>query len=225
MKWRSLILPAILTIAMASASALGYGMRPHIFLADVSPINLETAVPHEFGNWKELPNAGKAIVDPGVQRLIDEAYTQTVTRNYVDPDGYVVMLSLAYGRDQRGAQMAHRPDVCYPAQGFRVEPLQRDSIKTAFGSITTEHMLARQGARTEPVTFWFTVGDQALDDAMQRRLVSVRYGLKGLIPDGMLFRISSIDETPARAYQRQADFVQALTKSLDPAIRSRVTGL
>ena len=27
---------------------------------------------------------------------------------------------MAYGDDQRGGLQAHRPEVCYPAQGFKV---------------------------------------------------------------------------------------------------------
>jgi EpsI family protein len=37
---------------------------------------------------------------------------------YVNASGYRIMLSLAYGSDQRGALQAHKPEVRYPAQGF-----------------------------------------------------------------------------------------------------------
>lgn len=225
MKAQGLALPAVLLAAMLSASAVGYGMKPHTLLADVDAIDLERAVPQQFGEWTYVPEDTRAIIDPGVQKMIDSAYSQLVSRSYVDAHGYRVMLAIAYGRDQRGAQMAHLPNVCYPAQGFQVEPLVRDRIDTDFGAIAVDHMMARLGGRLEPVTFWLTEGDTALHSAMQRRMVAVRYGMKGLIPDGMLFRLSSIDAEQPHAYERQAAFVRDMVKALAPGARLRIAGL
>lgn len=56
-------------------------------------------------------------------------------------------------------------------------------------------------------------------------MVDLRYGLTGRIPDGMLFRVSSIDADEARAYQAQEQFVNQLLQSLSPAERKRLSGL
>ena len=89
-------------------------------------------------------------------------------------------------------------------------------IGTAFGSL---------GARQEPVTYWFTVGDKAVLNTTQKRLVDLRYGLTGRIPDGMLFRVSSIDQDPPRAYQMQNQFINQLLQTVPPADRKRLSGL
>jgi EpsI family protein len=75
------------------------------------------------------------------------------------------------------------------------------------------------------VTYWFTVGDKAVQGTTQKRLVDLRYGLTGRIPDGMLFRISSIDSDQTRAYEMQSHFVNQLLQSVSPAERKRLSGL
>ena len=47
--------------------------------------------------------------------------------------------------------------------------------------------------RNEPVTYWLTVGDQVITNKFDKRIAEIRLGLTGQIPDGLLFRVSSID--------------------------------
>jgi EpsI family protein len=75
------------------------------------------------------------------------------------------------------------------------------------------------------VTYWFTVGDKAVQGRLQKRLVDLRYGLTGQIPDGMLFRVSSIDSDQARANQLQDEFINQLLQAVSPADRKRLSGL
>lgn len=50
------------------------------------------------------------VVNPQTQELLDKLYSQILTRTYVNAKGYRIMLSLAYGSDQRGALQAHKID-------------------------------------------------------------------------------------------------------------------
>jgi EpsI family protein len=135
------------------------------------------------------------------------------------------MLSLAYGHDQRGSLQAHKPEICYPAQGFNIQNLAAGSLGTTFGEIPVRRLFGTLGARQEPVTYWFTVGDQAVMGTTQKKLVELRFGLTGRIPDGMLFRVSSIDGDQPRAYQVQEQFVNQLLQAVAPADRKRLSGL
>ena len=78
------------------------------------------AVPESFGDWIALTGQPAQVVNPQTKALLDSLYSQILTRTYVHKDGYRIMLSMAYGDDQRGGLQAHRPEVCYPAQGFKV---------------------------------------------------------------------------------------------------------
>ena len=211
---------------MLAASVGAIVARPGTKVSDERPaISLDTTIPREFGDWREAPQGIVQVVNPQTQELLDRLYSELVTRTYVDASGYRIMLSLAYGSDQRGALQAHKPEVCYPAQGFALVRNEAGVLATPFGEIPVRRLFTTLGARQEPVTYWFTVGDKAVQGRMQKRLVELSFGLTGRIPDGMLFRVSSIDQDQTRAYQLQAQFVNQLLQAVSPASRKRLSGL
>jgi len=188
---------------------------------------LETAVPSQFGEWRLLPDQGTQVLkDPGTEALLKTLYSQILTRTYVNKDGYRIMLSMAYGDDQRGGLQAHRPEVCYPAQGFKLLGQPQDGVlPTSFGNIEVRRLATNLGARNEPVTYWLTVGDRVIRNSIEKRLVEMRLSLTGQIPDGLLFRISSIDVDQARAFAMQEKFAADLMSAVPPDTRRQLSGL
>jgi len=216
----------VIAALMVAASAGAIALRPDKKVADLEPAtSLESMVPKQFGDWHEEPQRALQVVNPQTQQLLDKLYSQILTRVYVNKQGYRVMLSLAYGSDQRGSLQAHKPEVCYPAQGFTLHRNEPSQLTTPFGEIPTQRLFTSLGARQEPVTYWFTVGDKAVRGKLQKRLMDLRYGLTGRIPDGMLFRISSIDPDQMRANQMQDQFVNQLLQAVSPVERRRLSGL
>lgn len=218
---------AFLIAALMCAASVGAMVaRPSPKLSSATPgISLEKIIPKQFGDWSEEPQRFAQVVNPQTQELLDKIYTEVLSRTYVNPAGYRVMLSLAYGGDQRGALQAHKPEICYPAQGFTMEKNDAGNFSTPFGDIPVRRLYARMGQRAEPVTYWFTVGDQVVQSGMQKRLVDLRYLFTGRIPDGLLFRISSLDPDPSRAYTMQDQFTNQLLQAVSPADRVRLSGL
>jgi EpsI family protein len=215
-----------IAILMFAASGAAIVARPSAKLANELPaIVLESAIPRQFGDWREFTQGVVQVVNPQTQELLDKIYSQILTRTYVNANGYRVMLSIAYGSDQRGAMQAHKPEVCYPAQGFTVQKNEAGVLATALGDIPVRRLSTTLGPRQEPVTYWFTVGDTAIQGKLQKRLADLRYGLTGRIPDGMLFRISSIDADPVQAYRYQDLFVDQLLAAVSADERKRLSGL
>lgn len=211
---------------MLTASVGAIVAKPTARIADESAaISLEAMIPKQFDDWREEPQRVVQVVNPQTQELLDKVYSQILTRTYVSSEGYRIMLSLAYGADQRGSLQAHKPEVCYPAQGFTLLSNEASRIVTPYGEIPVHRLNTSLGARLEPVTYWFTVGDQAVMGRTQKRLVDLRYGLTGRIPDGMLFRISSIDANVAQAQRQQDRFVIQLLAAVPAAERKRLSGL
>jgi EpsI family protein len=217
---------ALLVAGLMFAAAAGAIVaRPSIKATDLGTvISLAQTVPTQFGQWREAPMAVQ-MVNPQTQQLLDRLYSEILTRSYVNAEGYRIMLSLAYGSDQRGSLQAHKPEVCYPAQGFSVHNNQSGILATAFGDIPVRRLHASLGPRQEPVTYWFTVGDKASPTQIEKRLVEMRFALTGRIPDGMLFRVSSIDPDQARAFELQGQFINELLQAVSPAGRKRLSGL
>ncbi len=217
-----------LTLAalMCATSAATYFAKPSLKAADRIPkIQLDTAIPKQFGQWREEPARSAAIVNPQTQQLLDKLYSQTLERTYVDAQGYRVMLSLAYGDDQRGGLQAHKPEVCYPAQGFTLHKNVAAEIETPFGIVPGRRLATQLGARIEPVTYWFAVADRAVASRFEHRLAEIRLGLTGQVPYGLLFRVSSIDADSDRAYRAHERFAGELLTAVSATDRGRLSGL
>jgi EpsI family protein len=216
----------VLAGLMALAAVGGIAARPTLKPPGSAPrYVLEDTVPKEFGDWRALPDSGAQVVNPQTRELLDKLYSQLLSRTYVNSQGYHIMLSLAYGDEQRGDLQAHKPEVCYPAQGFKVQGNEAADLATPFGGIAARRLSTSLGARKEPVTYWFTTGDKVVKSKFEQRLVEIRLGLTGEVPDGLLFRVSSIDESPARAFSMHDAFVTDLLKAVPPRDRVRLSGL
>lgn len=217
-----------LTLAalMCGTSVAGFVVRPNAKAVDKgNAVSLEALVPKRFGEWTELPDQAAQVVNPQTKELLDKLYSQLLTRSYVNGQGYRVMLSMAYGDDQRGGLQAHRPEVCYPAQGFKLGKVEDGPLVTPYGNIDVRRLGTSIGARNEPVTYWLTVGDQVVKSTFDKRVAQIRLGLTGQIPDGLLFRISSIDNDSARGFAMQQKFTADLMAAVPPVARKQLSGL
>lgn len=215
----------LLMALMVAASGLAVAMRPTQKIADMGPpVKLETMIPKAFGEWQEEPQNRTLIVDPQQQETINRIYTETLSRTYINPKGYRVMLSIAYGSDQSDTKQVHKPEVCYPAQGFTLKNKLQGQLETQVGTIPVTRIQTSIGQRNEPVTYWITVGDHVVSDGMEKKLTEMRYGLNGQIPDGLLIRVSSIDTEVARAFEMQRKFASQMLLEIEPGYRHRFAG-
>jgi EpsI family protein len=188
------------------------------------PPHLKDSVPVEFGVWRKVEEAVR-LVNPQVKGGIEDIYDEALTRTYVNRDGDQIMLSMAWGNDQRGERQAHLPPICYPAQGFKVEQLSDGTLATSFGDISLRRFVASMGARHEPVTYWLTMAGTVVHNEFEKRKVQVQLVPTGYIPDGLLFRVSSIDHDPAHAFKVQQQFAAELMAAVPPELRRRLSGL
>lgn len=212
---------------MVLASAMAAYAKPTIRLSETRPMPiLEQIVPTQFGGWHEEKSAVGAVIDPQIQSELKRIYTQILSRTYINDRGERIMLSIAYGKDQSDTTQVHYPEICYPAQGFQIKSAREDVLNTAQGSIPLKRLEANMdNQRYEPVTYWTTVGDVVVTNRTDKKIVEMRYGFKGEIPDGLLFRVSSIDRDTGAAFQLQDGFIKAMQAALDPASKLRLMGI
>lgn len=210
---------------MAVAVGLTHFARPSIYMADtLGKPNLETLFPLQFGDWRVDARAAMVQPNPATQALLNSIYNQTLTRTYINAAGNRIMLSVAYGGDQSDGTSAHVPEVCYPAQGFQITSNTKSQLQLANRVVGVRHLMSNMGNRNEPITYWLVVGDQVTTSRTDQKLAQFRLGLKGLIPDGMLVRVSSIDSNMARGHQMQASFLADLATAVPDTARDRVFG-
>lgn len=212
-------------LAMALSSWLAYAFKPSIKVADANPLApLETAIPKQFGSWRVDTDLPVILPSPEVQEKLDKIYNQVLSRTYVDGQGNHIMLSIAYGGDQSDGTTAHKPEICYPAQGLEIVYNRVGTMNIQNQDIPVRRLRARMGSRHEPITYWIVVGDQTVTSGSGMKMVQLRYGVRGLIPDGMLIRVSSLERDPETAFKRHEEFIRALAASVDPSLRLRLLG-
>jgi len=215
-----LMVGAVMVLGAFAALALKPARTQH----DTADFDLAKIIPVSFGGWIIDPTIAPIVPSPDVQANLNRLYSQIVSRTYVNARDERMMLTVAYGGDQSDALKAHRQEVCYAAQGFEISNVVHENLRFRDKTIPVTRMLAVRGARSEPVTYWFTTGDRVVFGRLERLLVQLRFGLSGRIPDGMLVRVSSIASNPATGFKGQEEFMNALVGGMRQGDVPRLLG-
>ncbi len=215
----------LVAAAMVGAVGAAYVATPRIHMADQGPkLELETAFPKQFGDWRLDTAMPVVLPSPDVQAVLNKIYNQVLSRSYVNSKGERVMLSVAYGGDQSDGTRAHRPEVCYPAQGFQMISNTTASYPIAGQQLPVRTLVAKLGGRVEPISYWVVVGEELALSGSEQKLAQLRYGVRGLIPDGLLMRVSTIGNDAPAAYKVHQQFLSDLHAVIQPALKARVFG-
>ena len=202
----------------------GFALKPTKHVTAHGPkINLESMIPKDLAGWTVDETVVPLQADPERTALLSKIYNQTLSRTYINNKGDRIMLSIAYGGDQSDSMQVHRPEVCYTGQGFQMTDTEIVNLDTGYGVIPVKRIFALMGERHEPITYWITIGDTVAVNTFKWKLQQLKYGLTGKVPDGMLFRISSLGDKSS-AYPLQKEFIRVLMKSIEPEERKRLIG-
>jgi EpsI family protein len=210
---------------MVIAAGLTLAMTPSHKVADSDlRIDLDRMIPRQFTRWQIDDRVIPVAPDPQLQATINRLYSETLSRTYKNDSGQHIMLSIAYGGNQSDSLQVHRPEVCYTAQGFQVIKDALGEILSRFGAIPVRRLVATQGTRYEPITYWVTVGDHVAKTGLDWKLAQLRYGLTGKVPDGMLVRVSSVGTVEDEAYRLHDQFIGDLLAAIAARDRPRFIG-
>ena len=149
-------------------------------------------MPRRIGAWRFDTASG--LVLPPADQLRDSIYSQLLTRTYVrdDATGAGVMLLIAYSGAQDGTVQVHRPEVCYPASGYRLTRLEPHGIPLARGvSVPGRAIVAETEVRREQLIYWTRLGSHFPTRWADQHLAVAQENFAGVIPDGVLVRVSS----------------------------------
>lgn len=216
----------LIGLALLATAGLSLALTPKEKISEQGPkFDLQTMIPKQFGKWQLDEMIVPITPDPEQKALLNKLYSQMLSRTYYNDKGERIMLSISYGGDQSRGLAVHKPEVCYPSQGFRLEKNVPGTLQTPNGTIPVKHLVAVLGSRIEPITYWITLGDEIPDNGIKWRLAQLKYGLTGKIPDGLLFRVSSIQADDNAAYADQAAFINDLLNALPVKDRVKLAGV
>jgi EpsI family protein len=181
----------LLGLGMAAASGTALARMPEPNRPPVEKDVFEDLIPNDVGPWRFASESG--VVLPPPDALSDRLYDNLVTRVYVGGPGGPVMFLAAYNNRQDGVLQIHRPEICYPAGGFTLTPTRDVDVPLAGGnSLPARAFLASGHDRDETVLYWTRVGSDFPRRWSEQRLSVVRSNLRGIIPDGLLVRVSTL---------------------------------
>lgn len=201
----------LLGIVMVSFATLSFVFPPP-YLSSGNEINfdLEKIIPKDFDDWNIDISSTRLIVNPSIRNDLIKIYNRVLSRIYINKNGERIMLSIAYGSMQKSDMHAHRPEICYTATGFEIGEVSNASFDTTFGRIPLNRLVAKQGTRIEPISYWIRIGKSLTQGWLDQKFTAIRYGLTGDIPDGLLFRVSSISNNEKSSYHLQELFLNSI---------------
>jgi len=214
-----------LLIGGASLAAAGaaYARMPHDPMLLIGKDQLEKIIPLSVGNWAFDTTSG--LVLPPPDQLARLLYDQQVARSYTSPDQLPVMLLLAYGSSQSGMLQIHRPEICYPASGFKLTETEVTSIPLGgHGAVASRVFTANSDTRVEQVLYWTRIGDLVPTGWWTQRLAVVRANLQGMIPDGLLVRLSTVSSDADQAQATLKEFARTMLDAMPAAHRRMLIG-
>jgi len=180
----------MLGIGSAATAALAGLMTPRHYAPGVNQIRLDDIVPTLVGPWRAQPS-GAFILPQDAPAAT--AYDQIIARRFAAPTGPDIMLVIAHGAAQSGLMRVHRPEICYTSEGFQIRDFHRLDLTVAHGqTIPAQTFVGVRDDRVESVLYWTRIAGFFPRDLMAQRLIMLRLGLEGLIPDGVLVRISAL---------------------------------
>lgn len=217
---RDVLLGGGMLVAAGAAAALT--PRRHVEL--LHGRKLEAIVPPAIGAWQTTPS--QAFILPKTPgSLADRLYSDTVSRLYVAPNALPVMMVLAYGNLQSDLLQLHRPEVCYAAVGFQISNSTKLALPVAPGiAVPARELTASTDNRIEPITYWTRIGDFLPTTRREQRTMRLREQLAGIVPDGILVRLSTVAEPTPATFAALASFARTFILAVKPADRGILVG-
>ncbi|TRW17965.1 exosortase-associated protein EpsI, V-type [Glacieibacterium frigidum] len=210
-------------LLVAAGAAAALTPRKNVVLLPAGR-ELESMIPKTIGSWQAVPS--DLFVLPKTEgSLADKLYNQTVTRLYESPTALPVMLVMAYGSIQNDALQLHRPETCYAAVGFQISSSRVDAIDVGGrAKVPVRELTATAERRIEPIIYWTRIGDSLPTSGREQRVSKLEQQFEGIIPDGILVRMSTVAEPDEATFAALRGFASAMLTAVAPADRAVLVG-
>lgn len=204
--------------ALTATAAIAFVREPRAVVAELKDGELERLIPAHIGQWVFETRSG--LVVPVDDPLVKSLYSDVLTRVYVSEDRPPIMLLIAYSNTQNGMLQLHRPEVCYPAGGYKLSETRTEFLPISQNlRIPARVFSAESPSRTEQVMYWTRIGSESPTSWMGQRAAVVRANLRQVIPDGILVRVSTVMPDFKVARPVLEEFTSSLARTLTPPAR------
>ena len=209
--------------AMLAAAGTAAARIPKPNKPPIDPTAFKAMMPELVGDWRFVQTSG--LVLPPDDALSARLYDNLVTRAYTNATGQTVMVLVAYKNYQNGVLQIHRPEICYPAGGYQLSPTAPTQVEVGPDRLMAANSFsATGGERDEQVLYWTRIGDEFPTHWSEQRMAVLRANLAGINPDGMLARVSMVNNNMALSEPLMTDFIRHLRLAAPPAFRRILFG-
>lgn len=197
----------VVGLGLTAGAALSFFNVPRASASPIATSQFQRMIPEKVGGWTSRRSA--ELVLPAEDEQQDKLYENLETRIYEGDGLPSMMLLIAYSSIQQNDVHVHRPEVCYPAAGFPI--IQSKPAEIDFGptKVYARELLADRGGLTERILYWVRVGNYFPIGWAEQRLMMAVSNAKGIMPDGLLFRVSTIEEADRFSSQVLETFTKA----------------
>jgi EpsI family protein len=210
-------------VACVGAALVARQLKPHHYVSLLKSAKLDDLIPRAFGAWTS-EDVGDPLALNGPGTLSSKLYNQLVTRAYTDGRGNQILMLLAHGERQSDELQLHRPEVCYPAFGYALLRNEPTQIRLGEGvTLPARRLVAKSPNHEESVLYWSRLGEYFPIDSGEQRADRFKNAVAGLIPDGILCRFSTPDES-AKSWAALELFVHDLVAATKPAGQQVLVG-
>lgn len=213
----------VLGLGLAAASGIAQARLPVPVVPRIKEERFTALMPNQVGDFSFDSESG--LVLPPQDALSDRLYDSLVTRTYTNSAGQVVMLLVAYNNKQDGVLQIHRPEICYPAGGYSLTSVDPIDVPISQANVLPGQIFgANSEARNEVVLYWTRVGDNYPRRWLDQRWAVAEANLRGIVPDGVLARVSTIGNDFDRTTPLLTNFIRDLHRASGPQMRGLLFG-
>lgn len=209
----------VLGLGLVAASGFAQARQPVPDRPRIKTDEFKSWIPNRIGDFAYETSSG--LVLPPSDALSDRLYDNLITRTYQAPDGNIVMLLIAYNNRQDGVLQMHRPEICYPAGGYKLSSIDPIDVALPDGrQLPSQIFSATSDNRNEVVLYWTRVEGDFPRRWFEQRLAVAKANLRGVIPDGVLVRVSMLSADLADTAPPLENFVRQLYRESPPHLRN-----
>ena len=210
-------------LAQVSTAAAAFAAMPRRPADRLTQNSLDTLIPAQIGEWRWVSSSGVVTTTETIE---NDGYDQQLKRVYAAPGEPGIMLLIAYGSTQGGSLQLHRPETCYPAQGFGLVDFR--DVDLALGmppaTVAARAFTARRDDRTERLLYWTRIADAFPRNTAGEYHAILASVLEGTIPDGVLVRVSTFGDDDEVSDAALARFASAMVAAVSPRGRALLIG-
>ena len=210
----------VVGLGLAAGAALSQISAPRAIASPIAEPLFQRMIPEKVGGWTSRRSA--ELVLPAEDKQQDKLYENLETRIYEGNGLPSMMVLIAHSSVQKNDVQVHRPEICYPAAGFPILWTKPAAIDVGSRQVYGRELVADRGGLSERIIYWVRVGKEFPIGWADQRLTMAISNAKGVTPDGLLFRVSTIEQSPGFSPQALNLFIKTFVAASSRSFRDTV---